>query len=279
MKNFFSKKGIWLLAAAVVISVGLCVLSAFSSGSAFLNNAAGVIASPFRAAGSTISNWAGGISDRFDSVEDLQEENRQLRIQLAELQESVRQGEVDRAENERLRNLLNLRQKRKDFTFEAANITEHSTSNWASTLTLSKGSVHGVAVGNCVVNDEGYLVGIVSEVGLNWCTVTTVLDTDCQIGAKIFRTGEVTVAMGDLGLMDKNRLKLSYLEGEGKLIGGDLVLTSGLGGYYPSDLVIGSVEELKTDDNGLTKYAVLIPQVNLADLKEVFIITAFDVVS
>ena len=279
MKNFFSKKGIWLLAAAVVISVGLCVLSAFSSGSAFLNNAAGVIASPFRAAGSTISNWAGGISDRFDSVEDLQEENRQLRIQLAELQESVRQGEVDRAENERLRNLLNLRQKRKDFTFEAANITERSTSNWASTLTLSKGSVHGVAVGNCVVNDEGYLVGIVSEVGLNWCTVTTVLDTDCQIGAKIFRTGEVTVAMGDLGLMDKNRLKLSYLEGEGKLIGGDLVLTSGLGGYYPSDLVIGSVEELKTDDNGLTKYAVLIPQVNLADLKEVFIITAFDVVS
>lgn len=278
MKNFFSKNGIWLLAAAVIIAVALCVLSAFSSNASFLHNAAGVIASPFRSAGAAVSGWFGGISDRFDSVDELRKENRELRRQLAELQESVRQGTVDSAENERLRNLLNLRQQRKDFTFESAHITERSTSNWASTFTLSKGTAQNVAVGNCVVSDEGYLVGVVSQAGLNWCTVTTILDTDCQVGAKVFRTGEVTVAMGDLGLMGENRLKLSYLQGNTSLVGGDLILTSGLGGYYPSGLVIGSVEELKTDDNGLTKYAVLVPQVDLSELEEVFIITAFDIV-
>ena len=278
MKNFFSKNGIWLLAAAVVIAMGLCILSAVSSHSSFLHNAAGVITSPFRSAGSAISGWVGGISDRFSDVETLQQENQELRKQVAELEEAVRQGKVDSEENVRLRNLLNLRQQRRDFTFESANITERSTSNWASTLTLSKGTSHNVAVGNCVVNDEGYLVGVVSDVGLNWCTVTTLLDTDCQLGAKVFRTGEITVAMGDLSLMAKNRLKLSYLQGDSSLIGGDLILTSGLGGYYPSDLVIGSVEELKTDDNGLTKYAVLIPKADFSELEEVFIITAFDVV-
>ena len=61
-------------------------------------------------------------------------------------------------------------------------------------------------------------------------------------------------------------------------VGGDLVLTSGLGGYYPSGLVIGTVEDVRTDDSGLTQYAVLQPKVEPAKLVEVFIITAFDIV-
>ena len=84
--------------------------------------------------------------------------------------------------------------------------------------------------------------------------------------------------MGDLSLMGRNRLKLSYLESESSLINGDLVVTSGLGGYYPSGLVIGSVEEILTDDGGLTKYAILAPQADLSELTEVFVITSFDVV-
>ena len=71
--------------------------------------------------------------------------------------------------------------------------------------------------------------------------MTTILDTDSQLGALVFRTGEVTVAMGDLALMGQGKLKLSYLEGESSLINGDMIVTSGLGGYYPSGLVIGSV--------------------------------------
>ena len=177
-----------------------------------------------------------------------------------------------------MRTLLGLRQQRRDFVFESAYITGHSSSNWASTLTLSKGTSCGIAQGNCVVDSEGYLVGIVTEAGLNWCTVATVLDTEAQIGAKVFRTGETTVAMGDLSLMGRNRLKLSYLESESSLINGDLVVTSGLGGYYPSGLVIGSVEEILTDDGGLTKYAILAPQADLSELTEVFVITSFDVV-
>jgi len=59
---------------------------------------------------------------------------------------------------------------------------------------------------------------------------------------------------------------------------GDLVLTSGIGGYYPSDLVIGSVQEIRTDDTGLTKYAILAPQVALDQLQQVFVITDFQII-
>ena len=68
MKRFFSKYGIWLLAGVAIIVVVLCIISAVSSGTPFLRNAAGVIASPFRAAGSAVSDWVSGIGDHFDSV-------------------------------------------------------------------------------------------------------------------------------------------------------------------------------------------------------------------
>lgn len=278
MKKFFSQTGILILAAVTLIAVIMCIVSVFSGGTTFLHNAAGVVASPFRAAGAAVSRWTDGISDRFASVEELQKENSDLRRQIAALEQDVRQAKADSEENERLRTLLDLRQQRRDFVFESAYITEHSTSNWASTMTLGKGTSSGIAQGNCVVDCEGYLVGIVTDAGLNWCTVATVLDTDAQIGAKVFRTGETTVAMGDLSLMSRNRLKLDYLASESSLINGDLVVTSGLGGYYPSGLVIGSVEDILTDDGGLTKYAILAPQADLAELTEVFVITSFDIV-
>ncbi len=106
MKRFFTKTGIWLLAAAATIAVVLCVVSALSSGTGLLHNALGVIASPFRAAGSAVAGWVGGISQRFEDVETLQQENDELRQQIAELEEQLRQMEPAATENKELRQLL-----------------------------------------------------------------------------------------------------------------------------------------------------------------------------
>ena len=278
MKNFFTKNGIILLTVITVIAVLLCVVSAASSGTGFLHNALGVIASPFRAAGSAVTGWVSGIDEHFTSLEELQEENDRLRRENAELQRQLNQAKEDSEENQRLRTLLDLRQQRWDFVFESASIVGRSSSNWSSALTLSKGTSSGISIGDCVVNEEGFLVGVVTDAGLNWSTVTTILDTDSQLGAIVFRTGEATVAQGDLALMNEGLLRLSYLEDESSVMNGDLILTSGLGGYYPSDLVIGAVKEIRTDDTGLTKYAILTPQVSLDELRQVFVITAFDIV-
>ena len=62
------------------------------------------------------------------------------------------------------------------------------------------------------------------------------------------------------------------------LMAGDLVVTSGLGGYYPSGLVIGSVEELVVDEGGLTQSAVLVPSADLEELVQVFVIKSFEIV-
>ena len=270
MKRFFTKTGIWLLAGAAVIAVVLCIISALGSGTSLLHNALGVIASPFRSAGSAVVEWVGGIGDHFASIEELQAENEALRQENAQLRQELRTAQPAAEENQRAQ--------RSDLVFEAARITQRDVSNWSSTLVLNRGSRHGVAENDCAVDCYGNLVGVVTEVGLNWCRLTTILDTGSQLGAMVFRTEETAIAAGDLSLMTEGRLKLSYLPDSSTLIKGDLVVTSGLGGYYPSGLPIGSVEEVRTDDGGLARYAVLTPRCDPDALTDLYIITDFDVV-
>ena len=262
MKNFLKNHGLWVLFAAAVISVALAVMSFFSSTSSPLSNLAGVLASPFRSAYTAVATWFNDKQNYYKDNTALVEENAALRQRLAEMEKAIRQAEEANAENERLRELLNLSQKREDFTFESAYITEHTVTNWASTLTLDKGTKYGVEVKDCVIDETGALVGVVSEVGYNECTVMTIVDTDTSLGAQVFRTKDLGLAVGDFALMEDERLRLDYLPAGCQLLGGDLVETSGLGGYYPSGLVIGTVEEVQKDDSGTTSYAILAPAVD-----------------
>ena len=278
MKNFLKNHGLWVLFAAAVISVALAVMSFFSSTSSPLSNLAGVLASPFRSAYTAVATWFNDKQNYYKDNTALVEENAALRQRLAEMEKAIRQAEEANAENERLRELLNLSQKREDFTFESAYITEHTVTNWTSTLTLDKGTKYGVEVKDCVIDETGALVGVVSEVGYNECTVMTIVDTDTSLGAQVFRTKDLGLAVGDFALMEDERLRLDYLPAGCQLLGGDLVETSGLGGYYPSGLVIGTVEEVQKDDSGTTSYAILAPAVDFDELTEVFIIKSFDIV-
>ena len=278
MKHFLKQHGLWVLFDAAVIAAGLAMASAFSSATAPLTNLAGILVSPFRSGFTAVAEWFNDKQAYYADYKALEAENAELRKRIAEMEEAVRQSEADSEENARLRSLLNLRPQRKDFALESAHVTGHETSNWSSTLTLNRGTAHGVEIGDCVINEEHYLVGVVSEVGYNWCTVLNLIDTDTELGAMIFRTDEIGVASGDFNLMKEGRLKLSYLPADAQLLNGDLIVTSGVGGYYPKGLVIGAVEEVMLDDSGLTRYAVIEPMVDFAELTQVFIVKSFDIV-
>lgn len=120
----------------------------------------------------------GGIGDHFASIEELQAENEALRQENAQLRQELRTAQPAAEENQRLRELLDLRAQRSDLVFEAARITQRDVSNWSSTLVLNRGSRHGVAESDCAVDCYGNLVGVVTEVGLNWCRLTTILTPD-----------------------------------------------------------------------------------------------------
>lgn len=271
--------GILILIVAVLLAAITFTFSLFSpNGSDMLSNGLGVITSPFRNGLNAAAGWVDSINGYLFEYDSLQAENDTLRTQVADLEAKARAGEDASEENSRLRELLNLREKRSDFVYESAMVTARSTSNWSSTLTISKGSAHGVAVDQCVIDEYGNLVGIVSEVGYNWATVNTVIDTDTELGGSIARTNTAAIIEGDFTLMGQGELKLSYLPADTLIIAGDQILTSGKGGVYPSGLIVGTVEEILTDASNLNRYAILKPTADLDNLVQVFVIKSFDIV-
>lgn len=278
MNRLLTKYGIAVLSVAVVIAVLLSVMTYFSSNSSLLNNILGTVAAPFRTVGTAISNQFGEWTQYFTDFDELKAENERLKQELAELQSAIRQAEYDSGENKRLRELNGLREQRRDLTFESALIIERDISNWASVFTINKGISCDVAVGDCVIDSTGNLVGIVTEVGLNWSTVRTILDSDSGVGARVFRSGSNAVAQGEFALMSEGLLSLSYLDSGSDVTTGDLIVTSGLGDYLPSQIVIGYVEELRMNDDGLSRYAVIRPEMELDELTQVFVVTDFTIV-
>ena len=277
MKDFLRQNGILLVIIALLLTILIGVGTAFMGGNADpLSNVVNTVTSPIRNGIAAAADWAEGVYNYVFRYGQIQEELASLRAQVAELEDQVREGQEAAKQNERLRELLDLQAKREDFVFESARVTGR-TSNWDSTLTLSKGSSDGVAVGNCVVTSTGLLVGVVSQVGLNWSTVSTIINTDIEIGGIVTRTYSAGVLEGDFALMGQGRLKLSYLPHSAQLVSGDEVLTSGKGDVYPSGLVVGQVEGVFTDPSGMTRYAVVVPDADLSSLVEVFVIKDFDI--
>ena len=278
MKDFFRQNGILLLVIALLLSILIGVLSQVMGGQADpLSNVVTTVVTPFRSGIAAAADWAEGVYRYVFHYGELEQELKQLRAQVGELEEKVRQGEEASRENDQLRELLELQTRRREFTFETAKVTARSNSNWASTFTLSKGSADGIEAGDCVITETGVLAGVVSETGLNWSTVSTIVNTDIEIGGIVTRTYSAGVLEGDFSLMNEGRLKLNYLPAEAQLVSGDEVLTSGRGEIFPSGLPVGRVEGVFTDPSGKTRYAVIVPDVKLDTLIEVFVIKDFTI--
>lgn len=278
MKNIFSRRGVIVLVIVLAVIIAMSILAAiFPGNSSPVSNVFGVIMSPFRTATSAISDFFGGIYSYINDFEQLKLENRELKELIAKMEEEVRESRQALDENERLRSVLELSEKRRDFEFVMANIVSRSTSNWESSFTISKGSAHGISAFDCVVDSEFNFVGYVSEVGTNWAVVSTLIDSGTELGAIIYRTQGTAVAEGDFTLMGQGKLKLTFLPENDVLLNGDTILTSGIGGVYPNDLVIGTVDEVRPAEGGLGDYAVISPKTNLQELTQIFIITSFDI--
>ena len=274
MKDFFRNNGALILVIAVLLAAITAVSSYVLQGVPNpLANVLGVITTPIRTGISSVAGWAEGIYNYSFQYDELQAENARLRKEIAELEAQAREGEADSKENERLRTLLGLRQKRREFDFESATVTARGSSNWASTLTLSKGAEQGVQAGNCVVDEAGNLVGIIEEAGANWSTMITITDATLEMGALIARTDSTAVLEGDFTLMAEGKLKLTDFSKDAQLRDGDQIITSNISSKFLPGILIGYATDVTIDPDHLTQSGYLIPIADFDNLQEVLIIT------
>lgn len=279
MKEYLKKNGIkvGIIVAAAVLIIGLG--SAARDGQiGFLQNVSGIFKAPMQKVLSSAVNWFDSIYGYLYEYDSLMAENESLRSQLAEAQQSARDGIEATEENTRLRQLLQLRESHTDYEMESCKVVLWSSSNWSSSFTISKGETSGIELGDPVVTEYGAVVGQVTELGTNWATVSTLIDVDMSVGAFVGAAGNSGMVVGEYSLMRQKQAKLTFLADGAQIFVGDDVLTSGSGGAFPAGLVIGKLLAVQTEAGGQIEYGIVEPQCELDSLVQVFIIKSFEVV-
>jgi len=277
MKRFFSSNGFMILLIALLLTALLAVGSYILGGDP-IADALSVITTPFRNVTATMASWVEERYDRSFRYDALVEVNEELKRRVAELEEKERDYDDAVRQNEMYKDLLGLTQKHAKFDYAEARVTQRTTSSWERTATLDKGAKQGVEEHDCVVDQYNNLVGVVTTVDHNSCVMTYLTDAELELGGRVARTDESAILMGDFTLMLEGRLKFTYLPEGAQLIAGDQITTSGLGEVYPPGLVVGTIESMHTEANGLDRYAVVKPQADLDGQRYVFIIRDFDVI-
>jgi rod shape-determining protein MreC len=279
VKQYFYKYGVKVAVIVVVVALIALIGAGVRSGVAGpLGNGAGALKMPVQKAASAVVDYMESLYGYLYKYDRLVEENNSLRAQLAELQEQARSYDEVNEENSRLRQLLDLREKRADFVYESAKIVSWDSSNYASAFTISKGSDDGLEVGDSVITEYGALVGQVTELGSNWATVRTIIDVNMDVGALVGDNGYAGMVEGEFTLMKQGLTRMAYLSSGAQIFQGDEVLTSGKGGSFPSGLLIGTVTAVMTEAGGQTTYGVVEPACQLDGLSQVFVIVDYDIV-
>lgn len=271
-KGFFKSKPVLVTVIAVVLLVVLIFVSAGSKSANAGENAAGSIFSPIQGFAVRVSNGIAGFFRNLFNTTDADVENARLKAELAQHNQTLLDLAEALKENERLRALLNYGGSLGSNDYVTAAVIGKSTGIWFDSFTISAGRNKGIDVNMPVVSADG-LVGVVTEVGANWCKVTSIINPDMAVPVMIERTRDGCMVRGVLDTVASDKqMELYYLPADRTdLMPGDVVMTSGIGGIYPKGIRVGTVKEVMTS-TGSGVNAIVTPAADFLHLEEVMVI-------
>ena len=278
MGNFFKNKYLLgLLITTLTIILSMAFFDSTREKVPFVEDVVSVVVTPIQKLFSYIGYSITGTTSKFQSSKSLRQLNDELSSEVKKLNKELIELEELRNENERLRKLLSYNEQNPQREHISAEIIAKAPNNWYSTFTIDKGASHGIAKLQPVVSSNGDLVGVVSEVGTTWATVTTILDHDHSVGGIIARSRDVGVVEGDFTLQTNGFCKLTYISKNTNILVGDIIETSGQGGIYPKGIPVGSVVDISPETHSMSQFGTIKPAVDFSNLREVFIIKSAEV--
>lgn len=270
MYKLIQNKKIWiiLLIALILISV-IRFTSSNRIEITFLEKA-------IREAFTPLQSGVNEFGDRFSFITTTFTDKKLIIKKNAELEEQLRNIRIEnyelyeyKYEAQRLISLLDLKEQRQEFDLLSARVIARSPSNWYQTITINKGSKHGVKINMPVINVDG-LVGRIVSVSPSSSQLYLLSDREVAVGVIIQKTRETNGVVEGLG---KNELlRMINIPYYSTVEIDDIVITSGLSEIYPKGIMVGKVSSVTREPNGLLLSAMIEPAVNFDTLEEIFII-------
>ncbi len=278
MKEFFKSVFARILGVLALVLVGVMIYSATTDGVATIPaKLAGIFITPVQTLLSQASDGVSGFFGQLTGGQELQERLEALERENTELRNKLVEYDELKQKNDWYSDILGLHEEHSDYTFASGRVIGRDPSDIYGNFTINAGTNAQISVNDPVVATDGSLVGVVEEVGLTYAKVRTVLDPATKVASQISRTGDTAYTAGStVEMARKNSLRMTTLERSSGVAAGDYVVTSGIGGVYPSGLLIGSVQSITNASDGMTLNGDIALFADIYNLKQVMVITSFD---
>ena len=264
------KTGILGIVITIILLILIVVFSNGENNASFFENVASKLVMPVQNGLTYLKNKISGNDTFFTDINKLKEENEQLLAKNSELEQSLRELENIKTENETLKEYMNLTEKYGEYKTIPAYVINRDISNYSKTIVINVGTNDGVKEDMTVIGDQG-LVGHIVSVTDTTAKVQTIIDTASSVSATMSSTDETIVCKGTLE--STTELKAMYIPTDYNIIQGDSIETSGLGGIYPKGIHIGTVKQVEATKNVTDRYAVIETAVDFDKLSTVLVIT------
>ena len=276
MKDFFDT---WKFKILVGIAVFLAAIMAYAGANGRLTAAPqeilSVAVAPFQRAAAAVSNGVSSLWEKYTNIDAILEENGKLTAENAELRGQMVDYDKLKAENEAYKALTNIQEQHPEMSYVSSFVIGRDPLDSFYGFTLDKGSLDGVEANDAITSDEGYLLGVVTEVDLTSCKVMTILHPSFNAAGVVSRTRDNGIITGSADYAAEGLCILSNLSRSTLTKANDQVITTGLGGVFPPDVLVGVVQELVPEASGKSTIAVLKPGADPRTVKHVFIITNY----
>ena len=276
MKDFFDT---WKFKILVGIAVFLAAIMAYAGANGRLTAAPqeilSVAVAPFQRAAAAVSNGVSSLWEKYTNIDAILEENEKLTTENAELRGQMVDYDKLKAENEAYKALTNIQEQHPEMSYVSSFVIGRDPLDLFYGFTLDQGSLDGVEANDAITSDEGYLLGVVTEVDLTSCKVMTILHPSFNAAGVVSRTRDNGIITGSADYAAEGLCILSNLSRGTLTKANDQVITTGLGGVFPPDVLVGLVQELVPEASGKSTIAVLKPGADPRTVKHVFIITNY----
>ena len=276
MKDFFDT---WKFKILVGIAVFLVGIMAYAGANGRLTAAPqellSVVLTPLQKVTSALSGGAASVWEKYTSIDDVMDRNEQLEAENAELRQQMVDYDRIKAENDAYKALARIQDTNSEASYVSAFVIGRDPLDEFGGFTLDQGSTDGVAVNDAIISDRGYLLGVVVEVDATSCKVMTILHPSFNAAGVISRTRENGIITGSADYAADGQCVLTNLDRATEARKGDQVITTGLGGVFPANLLVGTVQEVVPEQSGKSSSAVILPGADPRTVKHVFIITEY----
>ena len=276
MKDFFDT---WKFKILVIVAVFLVGIMAYAGANGRLTAAPqellSVVLTPLQKVTSALSGGAASVWEKYTSIDDVMDRNEQLEAENAELRQQMVDYDRIKAENDAYKALARIQDTNSEASYVSAFVIGRDPPDEFGGFTLDQGSTDGVAVNDAIISDRGYLLGVVVEVDATSCKVMTILHPSFNAAGVISRTRENGIITGSADYAADGQCVLTNLDRATEARKGDQVITTGLGGVFPANLLVGTVQEVVPEQSGKSSSAVIKPGADPRTVKHVFIITEY----